>query len=227
MGRLTSTVNSKIKYPGKSRPWVSSEFSHCLVFINVKLNWIENTFCGPLSSRVSLSSVETNNVTFSICVSSICFTTEITPQHDKTLTIHSVSEEGVLTDLLVMLLGFKTDDLQDAWAGYVRHNIRHALPHAQQGTAQHVVLTEAHALQTLLAFLNLLTLPIPEEEGTSLIFFFWTLQKAISVLRTAQQANFLLTDCFVQEFYNTSVVTEAHESPAGSSWLNLRWSANP
>lgn len=61
--------------------------------------------------------METNNVTSSIChneVSSVCFTTEITPQHDKTLTIHSVSEGGVLTDLLVTLLGFKTDDLQDA-----------------------------------------------------------------------------------------------------------------
>lgn len=43
------------------------------------------------------------------------------------------------------------------------------------------------------------------------LFFFWMLQKAISV----QQVNFLLTDCFVQEFYNTSVVTEAHESLAG------------
>lgn len=46
-------------------------------------------------------------------------------------------------------------------------------------------------------------------------FDFFSGQKAISVLWTAQQANFLLTDCFVQDFSNTSVVTEAHESPAG------------
>lgn len=71
---------------------------------------------------------------------------------------------GVLTDLLVMLLGFKADNLQDAGAGDVRHHIGHALPHTQQSTAQHVVLTEAHALQTLLAFLNFLTLPIPTEK---------------------------------------------------------------
>lgn len=49
------------------------------------------------------------------------------------------------------------------------------------------------------------------KEQVLFLFFSWILQKAISV----QQANFLLTDCFVQEFYNTSVVMEAHESPAG------------
>lgn len=67
----------------------------------------------------------------------------------------------LLTDLLVMLLGFKADDLQDAGAGDVRHHVGYALPHTQQSTTQHVVLTETHALQTLLAFLNFLTLPVP------------------------------------------------------------------
>lgn len=71
---------------------------------------------------------------------------------------------GVLTDLLVMLLGFETDDLQDARAGDVRHDIRHTLPHAQQSPAQHVVLPEAHALQTLLALLNFFTLPSPKKQ---------------------------------------------------------------
>ena len=70
---------------------------------------------------------------------------------------------GILTDLLVMLLGFKADDLQDAGVGDVRHNIRHALPHTQQSTTQHVVLTKTHALQTLLAFLDFLTLAIPTD----------------------------------------------------------------
>lgn len=69
----------------------------------------------------------------------------------------------VLTDLLVMLLGFQTDDLKDAGAGDVRHHIGYTLPNTQQSAAQHVVLTETHALQTLLAFLDFLTLPIPKE----------------------------------------------------------------
>lgn len=62
-----------------------------------------------------------------------------------------------------MLLGFKADNLQDAGAGDVRHHVGYTLPHTQQSTTQHVVLTEAHALQTLLAFLNFLTLSIPKE----------------------------------------------------------------
>lgn len=69
----------------------------------------------------------------------------------------------VLTDLLVMLFGFKADNLQDAGAGDVRHHVGYAFPNTQQSTTQHVVLTEAHALQTLVAFLNFLTLPIPKE----------------------------------------------------------------
>ena len=62
-----------------------------------------------------------------------------------------------------MLFGFKADNLQDAGAGDVRHHIGYALPHTQQSTAQHVVLAEAHALQTLLTFFYFLTLPIPRE----------------------------------------------------------------
>lgn len=77
------------------------------------------------------------------------------------------TEGGALTDLLVVLLGFETDDLQDAGAGDVGHHVRHALPHAQQGAAQHVVLAESHALQTLLALLDFLTLPSPEETTAS------------------------------------------------------------
>ena len=69
----------------------------------------------------------------------------------------------VLTDLLVMLLGFQADDLEDAGAGDVRHHIGYTLPHTQQSATQHVVLTETHALQTLLAFLDFLTLPVPKE----------------------------------------------------------------
>lgn len=81
----------------------------------------------------------------------------------KTLSETRLEQEGgVLTDLLVMLLGFKTDNLQDARAGDVRHHIWYTLPHTQQSATQHVVLTEAHSLQTLLAFLNFLTLPIPK-----------------------------------------------------------------
>ncbi len=86
--------------------------------------------------------------------------------------MHSVRHH-VLTDLLVMLLGFKADDLQNAGAGDVRHHVGYPLPHTQQSTAQHVVLTEAHALQTLLAFLNFLTLPIPgkgKEEIKSIVY---------------------------------------------------------
>lgn len=71
----------------------------------------------------------------------------------------------VLTDLLVVLLGLEADDLQDAGAGDVRHHVRHTLPHTQQGAAQHVVLAQPHALQTLLALLDLLTLPVPAGGG--------------------------------------------------------------
>lgn len=70
-----------------------------------------------------------------------------------------------------MLLGFEADDLQDAGAGDIRHDVRHALPHAQQSAAQHVVLPEAHALQTLLALLDLLTLPSPAEEPAGRDYF--------------------------------------------------------
>ena len=81
------------------------------------------------------------------------------------LNLHRVSKLGeVLTDLLVMLFGFQADDLQDAGAGDVRHHVGYALPHTQQSTAQHVVLTESHALQTLLTFLYFLTLPVPTEK---------------------------------------------------------------
>lgn len=65
--------------------------------------------------------------------------------------------------MLVVLLCFEADNLQDAGVGDVRHYIRDTLPHSQQSSTQHVILTEAHALQTLLAFFNLLTLPIPTE----------------------------------------------------------------
>lgn len=68
---------------------------------------------------------------------------------------------SVLTDLLVVVFGFQADDLQDAGAGELGHHVGHALPHAQQRAAQHVVLTQPHALQTLLTFLDFLTLPIP------------------------------------------------------------------
>jgi len=66
-----------------------------------------------------------------------------------------------LTDLLVVLLGLEADDLQDAGAGDVRHHVGHALPDAQQRPAQHVVLAQPHALQALLALLDLLALAIP------------------------------------------------------------------
>lgn len=70
-----------------------------------------------------------------------------------------------------MLLGFETDNLQDAGAGDIRHDIGHTLPHAQQSAAQHVVLPEAHALQTLLALLDFFTLPGPEGKNKILDYF--------------------------------------------------------
>lgn len=73
----------------------------------------------------------------------------------------------VLTNLFVVLLGFQADDLQDAGARDVRYHIRHPFPHAQQCATQHVVLTKAHTLQALLAFLNFLTLPIPKGQKST------------------------------------------------------------
>lgn len=68
---------------------------------------------------------------------------------------------GILTNLFVMMLCLKSYDLQDAGVGDVRNNVGHSLPHTQQGTTQHVVLSQPHALQTLLAFFCSLTFPIP------------------------------------------------------------------
>lgn len=71
----------------------------------------------------------------------------------------------VLTDLFFMVLGFEADNLQDAGAGDFGHHVGHALPHTQQSAAQHVVLTEAHALQTLVALLDFLAFTVPRETG--------------------------------------------------------------
>lgn len=114
------------------------------------------------------------------------------------------------TDLLVVLFGFKADNLQDAGAGDVRHHVGYALPHTQQSSTQHVVLTEAHALQTLLTFLYFLTLPIPvgmatllEGEGELVLpavpGFLWshlpvTLLQVVQALRVRLLANVGLVD---------------------------------
>lgn len=69
-----------------------------------------------------------------------------------------------LTDLLGVLLGLQSDDLQDAGAGDVRNRVGHFLPDAQQRPAQHVVLPQPHALPALLPLSDQLALPVPEGE---------------------------------------------------------------
>lgn len=103
---------------------------------------------------------------------------------------HCVSElQGVvLTDLLIMLLGFKADNLQDAGAGDIRHHVGYTLPHAQQSTTQHVVLTEAHALQTLMAFLNFLTLSVPKGKDRT--------EKVKYFMHTTKEHTFLANPSF-------------------------------
>lgn len=120
-----------------------------------------------------------------------------------------------------MLLRPEADDLQDAGAGDVRHHIGHALPHAQQSATQHVVLTEAHALQTLLAFFYFLTLPIPEAKAeNSQSHIFRTISKGYLLFSSQMSQERLkwMADCFTGAFLGpltSHLVTEPHVRLAG------------
>lgn len=66
-----------------------------------------------------------------------------------------------LTDLLAVLFGFEAHNLQDAGVGDVGDDVCDSLPHSQQRSTQHVVLSQTHAQPALLTLLQLLTLTFP------------------------------------------------------------------
>lgn len=65
------------------------------------------------------------------------------------------------TDLFLLLLGLEADDLQVAGVGDVCHDAGNLAPDPQQGPAQHVVVTQPHALEALLPLLDQLAAPVP------------------------------------------------------------------
>lgn len=65
------------------------------------------------------------------------------------------------TNLFLLLLGLEADDLQVAGVCDVCHDAGNPAPHPQQGSTQHVVVTQAHALETLLPLLDQLAAPVP------------------------------------------------------------------
>lgn len=63
--------------------------------------------------------------------------------------------------MFLLLLGLEADDLQVAGVGDVCHDAGNLAPDPQQGPAQHVVVTQPHALEALLPLLDQLAAPVP------------------------------------------------------------------
>lgn len=83
--------------------------------------------------------------------------------HSRELSAHTgyTVFRDFYTNLLAVLFGFESHDLQDAGVGDVRDDVRHSFPDAQQSSTQHVILAETHSQKTLLTLLDLLTLTLP------------------------------------------------------------------